>query len=676
MGRPRPPRLGYPVAVLGIIVVGAGLVSVVLPGLFKLVMTNVNRFVLLGTSAATATIGEARPLIDTAGPLPTLLSRASNALMQQYGLAYFSALLAALVIVYRSLRHDEHDGARLLVVVWFAFITMAAFTQLRFNYYLAVPVAVLNGFLIWWVLALVDVDAVTGYRDIESSQVMVVLMVVLVVVVPLAVGVSSANARIPTAMQSTNNVGPGSVTSWDGSLVWMQNNTPEEGNFGGAGNDMEYYGTFERTEDFEYPEGSYGVMSWWDYGHWITVRGERIPVANPFQQHAREAANYLLAQDEATANQVLADLGDEGDQTRYVMVDWQMITPGSKFGAPSAFQNQNNLSLYDYRKPYFSPNQRGQFRNQFYVRGQPYYNSTMVRLYRYHGSAQNPAPVVVDWDQEQQFTGGSYYIKQQGTDTQALRQFDNMTAAREYVQRDQTSQIGGYGPYPLERVPAMEHYRLVKASAAQAPGQLILQRELQNTPSFVKTFERVPGATVEGTAPANTEVRASVEMSVPSRNSTFTYTQYAQTGEDGTFTMTLPYSTTGYENWGPEQGYTNVSVRATGQYEFSTTVTDDQNLTAAYWNASADVTEAQVIGQDDATTSVELTKASETPPPDGAQNQTNTDSNQTNATGNTTNSSALPAPSTSPGGQDDGSATDSAATSPSLDAAAAVARGA
>ena len=31
-----------------------------------------------------------------------------------------------------------------------------------------------------------------------------------------------------------------------------------------------------------------------DYGHWITTLGERIPTANPFQQNARQAANFLL----------------------------------------------------------------------------------------------------------------------------------------------------------------------------------------------------------------------------------------------------------------------------------------------------------------------------------------------------------------------------------------------
>jgi len=63
---------------------------------------------------------------------------------------------------------------------------------------------------------------------------------------------------------------------------------------------------------FEYPEGAYGVQSWWDYGHWITTRAERIPNANPFQQNAGEAADYLLAPSEEASREVLASQPEHG----------------------------------------------------------------------------------------------------------------------------------------------------------------------------------------------------------------------------------------------------------------------------------------------------------------------------------------------------------------------------
>lgn len=77
-------------------------------------------------------------------------------------------------------------------------------------------------------------------------------------------------------------IGPGAATQWNGSPTWMQSNTPAEGELGDESNRMEYYGTYEYTDGFDCPDDAYGVTSWWDYGHWTTVLGERAPNANPF----------------------------------------------------------------------------------------------------------------------------------------------------------------------------------------------------------------------------------------------------------------------------------------------------------------------------------------------------------------------------------------------------------
>jgi dolichyl-diphosphooligosaccharide--protein glycosyltransferase len=147
----------------------------------------------------------------------------------------------------------------------------------------------------------------------------------------------------------------------------------------------------------------------------------------------------------------------------------------------------------------------------------------------------------------------------------------------------------------------------------------------------VKTFERVPGATVEGTAPANTTVTASVRMEMPSSNSTFTYRQQATTDEQGTFEMTLPYSTTGYDQWGVSEGYTNVSVRATGPYQFSTPRRlSSENLSVTRYNASAEIPEGAVVGEDEDPVRVTLEKQVVSNP-EGATNGSD-DGTDTNTT--------------------------------------------
>jgi len=43
-------------------------------------------------------------------------------------------------------------------------------------------------------------------------------------------------------------------------------------------------------------------------------------------------------------------------------------------------------------------------------------------------------------------------------------------------------------------------------------------------------------------------------MQMPGSDETFTYHQVAETDENGEFSITVPYSTTGYDEWGPERG--------------------------------------------------------------------------------------------------------------------------
>jgi dolichyl-diphosphooligosaccharide--protein glycosyltransferase len=135
----------------------------------------------------------------------------------------------------------------------------------------------------------------------------------------------------------------------------------------------------------------------------------------------------------------------------------------------------------------------------------------------------------------------------------------------------------------------------------------VLGESLQSAAAddFVKTFEHVPGATLEGSgAEPGAEVRAAVQLEKPT-GEMFIYQQYTEADANGEFTFTLPYATTGYDEFGPDEGYTNTSVTATGPYEITTGVTDPTSE-AAPASARANVTEPQVIGEDETATTVEL----------------------------------------------------------------------
>jgi dolichyl-diphosphooligosaccharide--protein glycosyltransferase len=386
-------------------------------------------------------------------------------------------------------------------------------------------------------------------------------------------------------------------------------------------------------------------MSWWDYGHWITAEGERIPVANPFQQGSDVAAKFLTAQTEEEAQEVLTNLDEDDAQTRYVMVDWKMAATetqtGGKYFAPLRFDPDTNRSEHYTRVASIDNlQQSGLVSGTDLIRHNPdYYNSTTARLYWYHGSAKNPDPVVVDWQGAERALGNGDTFVEPPSDGQPVKRFRGLSAlqnARAFVENDSTSQLGGVGAAPTHRIPALEHYRLVymdEVTAYVSPDfRSLFQRTVQNnpvlgavsgsqnatadqqrnvaqdllyggnTPSWTKTFERVPGATIEGTdAPENTTLRMQVELN-PANGQNFTYHQQIQTDENGEFTTTVPYATTGYDEVGVEDGYTNTSVRATGPYQFGTTF-GDQFVPA--FNASVDVTESQVVGESDATATVE-----------------------------------------------------------------------
>ncbi|MGZ0745997.1 oligosaccharyl transferase, archaeosortase A system-associated [Haloparvum sp. AD34] len=663
----------YPAAVGGLIAISAGLMAVILPAAWSTIINNLLKTIAFSASASARTIGEAQP--------PLARQDLTSFVLSEYGLAFFLALFAVLYILARPLvRSDDtrdtgyvvaslaligsvyavpqlygaiggvvgldwqvvglaiatallvgatyrarYDVEELYFVVWAAFIASAAFTQVRFNYYLAIIVAVGAAYFFQLTLDALDFSgSVTEVAsDVEGWQVLAFATVLLVLVAPLVFVVT------PVWTAGAQN-GPGSVTQWDGSLEWMNDETPEPGTLGGADDPMEYYGTYERPADgdFEYPDGAYGVMSWWDYGHWITTGAERIPVANPFQQHATLAANYLLSPSEQQAESVLNNETADAEGTRYVMVDWQMVNPSSKFGAPVTFYDAENVSRDDFFGILYQRGPQGQgYRFGMQVRQQRYYESMMVRLYKYHGSAMDPKAVVVDWDQEQAQTRSgetvTINVTPQGQNDSVVKTFGSMRQAQEYVdQQDGTAQIGGVGPYPTERVEALEHYRLVHASeaSAQSSGRYIqtLFRQIQTTglpqsaltwtPSnWVKTFERVPGATIEGSGAApGQEVTAQVELKMPHRNETFTYTTYTTADENGNFEFVVPYSTTGYSEYGPENGYTNVSVRATGSYRIFDSGTVKEDGTFVQNRTTIEVHEGQVNGDVDEPVTVEL----------------------------------------------------------------------
>lgn len=581
------PRYGYPAAVLTVGAVVVGLVAVLSPSTFEFFVTQLTRVAGLTATDSARTVGEiSSPWAVADGPIDFFAN--------SYMLAFYTGIVGFGLILFRVLTAERPRAEHVLILVFSAFTLLMTLTQVRFDYYFVIAVAAANAFLVREVYRFVDLDDVRrDVTNIKPYQVLIVVAIIFVVAGPLIVTGSTMQA----ADQSAN---PGESQLWDGSLEWMNANTPAPGAYGSGGDaTLEYYGTYDITEDYDYSDGSYGVMSWWDYGHFITTGAERIPVANPFQQNADEAADFLLADEEQEALEILEEDSGEASGVRYVMVDYQLgYAATRKYNAPTAFETRHGVSDGDVGVTVF--NQQGQNIGVHTQRG---FESMRVRLYQHHGSAQEPAEFVTRFGGYDESRGVAVPPEQGGL----IEQFNSSEEAREAAEQDPNAIHGGILGQPGERIEALEHFRLVHASGVTTanvgiglPGN---QRE-----SWVKTFERVDGATVQGTGPANSEVQASVLMEVNSTGETFVYRQFAQTDESGNFEMTVPYSTTGYDEYGTNAGYTNVDVRANGSYQFS--AIDQAEATA--WGGSAEVTEGQVLGEEEGPVQVEL-EAGEAP---------------------------------------------------------------
>jgi len=139
----------------------------------------------------------------------------------------------------------EYDTEELYFVVWAVFIGSAAFTQTRFNYYLAVIVAVGSTYFLQVAFDAISLRSLDDLRDVEGWQAMAAIALVVVLIVPLV-------AMATPVWAAGANTGPGSVVQWDDSLQWMNDETPQPGELEGADNPMELYGTYERPADGDY----------------------------------------------------------------------------------------------------------------------------------------------------------------------------------------------------------------------------------------------------------------------------------------------------------------------------------------------------------------------------------------------------------------------------------------
>ena len=548
-------RFSYPVGVASAGILGVTLLFLFLPELFNAIVTNLTgRMIPIDPGVSATTVQEARPPADP-----------HTFMFEQFGFAFFTLVGGLMLLVCRPIFGRPYRPEHTLVVVWSIFLISMTLTQIRFAYYLILPVAVVNAYVVALAIDWAALRPAPSIEDVDGYQLLTIVIVFLVLFMPL---------MPPLAATTASDVGERAGPSAD-SIVWSESNeflasnTPDPGDWGPHGNasQLDYLGVHHHPGNgFDYPIGSYGVMSWWDYGHLITTQAQRIPHSNPFQQNARSSAAYLMADSEERAELVLSAIeatGDgvsnlpdgelqavkaaaDGDSTptmRYVMIDDAMV--GDKFLAKARLADEDSVA-YTSTEPFVIEDGE----EQLTTWGDAYHETIMARLYLDDGAGTEHYRLVHETADEYAIVGNVLIGEER---TQSVR-LNNQLGLNIHSWAD-AREVRTRLDHPT---------RSNEVVRPLGPRTNVAAYDAEVQPA-VKTFERVEGATITGIADENvTDVQVQLQLNATTTDRTFVYTQHVDVGDDPAFSVTVPYPTT--DELGVEDGYTTSSVVAVDSY--------------------------------------------------------------------------------------------------------------
>ncbi|MGA2162729.1 MAG: oligosaccharyl transferase, archaeosortase A system-associated [Methanoregula sp.] len=332
---------------------------------------------------------------------------------------------------------------------------------------------------------------------------------------------------------------------WIESVTWLGNNTPAT--------EVDYFGEYP-SSGYVYPNCSYGIMTSWDAGHWITFFAHRIPITNPFQDNlagSNGAAAYFLEQNESRATAILSGLGG-----RYIIVDSNLAGDTFTSLIPWA-DDSTDISPYI---TWFMLPEPGTTKilDKVHRYNDGYFRTMVSRLYNFDGSMTTPTNAeYIEYEIRQVPAAGESagdvngYARVISGDTPV--HISSGTGNLTLIPEGQTLSVSDYAglysslPYePVATVPALEHYRLVHESPGNATVDVFPESNPVTLPDIksVKIFEFVKGAQITGDG----------IIEVPVITNTGRTFVYRQASENRMFIVPYPTSGSPYD------------VKATGPY--------------------------------------------------------------------------------------------------------------
>jgi dolichyl-diphosphooligosaccharide--protein glycosyltransferase len=333
----------------------------------------------------------------------------------------------------------------------------------------------------------------------------------------------------------------GEVALWAEGLDWMRTHTPD------AGVDLAALVPKPPPGQlYDYPKQAYGVLTWWDYGHWIETIAERPPVANPFQQAAPFAAEWFTERDPERAEKLLDDWVQGKGPVRYVFIDDAIAT--GKFGAISVWAHSRNESRdvwadRDYRAS--ATYQTSDGPKQLTTTGPEWEESMMGRLYDHDGNGLSHYRLV--WEDPSYEVIGSASASDGGIECLHESLPGRGCPAGE--------------PSKMAFIPQGTAINIDRSDGSHdyVYDTIVASR--------LKLFERVAGAHVRGKAAPGATVTIGARVAVQAENVTptrgaFDYSITGTAGPDGTFDIVFPYSNAAFV--APKDGGTSLSAHVVG----------------------------------------------------------------------------------------------------------------
>ena len=402
-------------------------------------------------------------------------------IMGNFGYNYYLAYLAIAILFYYIIKKSNAEYT--LLAVWSLFVLAIMLAQNRFAYYYAVNVAILVGILGSRVLDFGDWKRFDSNNVVKCVKQIRIQHILSLILVITVIGFlpSSASPYKNTMSSAQWGAVSGGYYEWHDALTWMKDNTPEP--------DLPYYSIYEKPpngELYPYSDNDYGVMSWWDYGHIITYWGHRIPNANPFQAGIGGGPEHLSG-----ASTFLIAPTEEGANE---VLDKLGINgkPGARYVVSNAYMAYSILTVF---AEWDGTN------SGYYTQVQTNSGAQVVPSQKYFGTMEAKLHIF---------------------DTNGLK---NYRLVHESTPNPYTR--GGNEEQGFKNI-----YNILYGGNLQ----------IENS-GYAKIFEHVKGATITGNAPTDTTVTLTNTI-VTNIGRRVPYTQ-TTTASNGTYSFTVPYSTTG-----------------------------------------------------------------------------------------------------------------------------------